>query len=142
MVQHLCEPTLAAIRQQRGLSLEEIAETTKISIRFLRAIESERFEELPGGIFSTSYLKQYAQCVNCDENELLARWRDKVTPESVPSHNGKLAPEASSGHRPWRRWFRRRETISQRSSGHTEIGRRIRFMGKGRVASTDHESNV
>ena len=42
---------LAARRAKAGLSLEQIAEMTKISIRFLRAIENEEFPLLPGGIF-------------------------------------------------------------------------------------------
>lgn len=93
---------LAAIRQERGLSLDQIAETTKISLRFLRAIEAEKFEELPGGIFRTSYLRQYARCVGCDEGELLARFREKMnlsemaTPQPQPDGRGLLH---------W--WFRR-----------------------------------
>ena len=45
---------LARTRERRGISLKQIAESTKISVRFLQAIESEEFGELPGGIFSTS----------------------------------------------------------------------------------------
>ncbi len=45
---------------------------TKISRRFLRAIEDERFDELPGGVFTVSYLKQYAAATGFDEGELLA----------------------------------------------------------------------
>lgn len=63
---------LRSRRMKRGLSLEQIAETTKISIRFLRAIEAEEFKELPGGIFSTSYLKQYAAAIQFDEAQLLS----------------------------------------------------------------------
>ena len=54
-------------RQRAGVSLEQIADRTKISIRFLKAIESEEFEKLPGGIFATSYLRQYAAAAGMDE---------------------------------------------------------------------------
>ncbi len=95
-------PRLAAIRQERGLSLEQIADTTKISVRFLRAIEAEKFEELPGGIFRTSYLRQYARCVECDEGELLARFNEKMNPGEP------AAPETpSDGRRLLHWWFRR-----------------------------------
>lgn len=71
---------LARFRKKAGLSLEAIAEATKISLRFLSAIEAEEFEKLPGGIFNTSYLKQYAAAVGFDESELLAHYNLKVHP--------------------------------------------------------------
>ena len=58
-------------RKARGLSLEQIAEDTKISIRFLRAIEASEFSQLPGGIFATSYLRQYASQIGFDESRLI-----------------------------------------------------------------------
>lgn len=67
-------------RQRRGLSLEEIADRTKISIRFLRAIEAEEFEKLPGGIFTTSYLRQYAEVVGLEESRLLMYYESKSSP--------------------------------------------------------------
>src|SRR5271154_6284629 len=69
---------LARSRKQEGISLEDIADQTKISLRFLQAIENEEFEKLPGGIFSTSYLRQYAAAIGYDEAELLAHYNRKV----------------------------------------------------------------
>jgi len=43
-------PDLAAHRRSCGISLEAIAESTKISIGYLRAIKEGRFDRLPGGI--------------------------------------------------------------------------------------------
>ncbi len=63
---------LAVIRQRNGLSLEQIADSTKISSRFLRAIEAEQYDKLPGGILSRSYLRQYAAAIGFDEDELLS----------------------------------------------------------------------
>src|SRR5262245_41583758 len=45
---------LSAIRRNRGISLEQISETTKISVRFLTAVENCDFARLPGGIYNTS----------------------------------------------------------------------------------------
>ena len=78
---------LARSRQQRGISLEEIAQSTKISLRFLRAIEDEEFEKLPGGIFATSYLRQYAAASGFAGEELLAcydAWRGPDEEVSEP----------------------------------------------------------
>jgi transcriptional regulator with XRE-family HTH domain len=69
-------------RKDRGLSLETIAENTKISIRFLRAIEDEDFKQLPGGIFSTSYLRQYAAAVGLEERKLLECYERATEPAS------------------------------------------------------------
>lgn len=63
---------LQAWRQLRGISLREIAESTKISLRFLQAIEEGDFEQLPGGIYNTSYIRQYARAIQYEEAELLA----------------------------------------------------------------------
>jgi cytoskeletal protein RodZ len=75
---------LATVRRNRGISLEEISESTKISIRSLKAIECGEFKKLPGGIYDTNYIRQYAQAIDFDESELLAYYH---------SHMG-LAPSA------------------------------------------------
>lgn len=69
---------LATIRRNRGISLEQIAESTKINIRSLKAIEGGDFKKLPGGIYNTSYIRQYAQAIDFDEAELLAFYRIKM----------------------------------------------------------------
>lgn len=56
------------IREQKGISLEGIAETTKIKVSWLRAIEQQRWHELPGGIYRRSYIKQYASATGVDAN--------------------------------------------------------------------------
>jgi cytoskeletal protein RodZ len=77
-------------RAQHGISLEAVAEQTKISIRFLRAIESEDFTQLPGGIFATSYLRQYAAAIGVDSEPLVQRYEERLraltpkAPESSP----------------------------------------------------------
>lgn len=66
---------LPAIRQVKGLSLREIADTTKISLRFLQAIEEGDFDLLPGGIYNTSYIRQYARAIDYEETKLLEYYR-------------------------------------------------------------------
>jgi cytoskeletal protein RodZ len=63
---------LATIRNNRGISLHQIAESTKISVRSLEAIERGEFEKLPGGIYNTSYIRQYARAIDYDEGAILA----------------------------------------------------------------------
>ena len=72
---------LATIRRNRGLSLEQIAMNTKISVRSLQAIETGEFKKLPGGIYNTSYIKQYARAIDFDEAQLLAYYHSKTDPQ-------------------------------------------------------------
>ncbi|MGB7593376.1 MAG: RodZ domain-containing protein [Terriglobia bacterium] len=59
-------------REMRGVSLEEISTATKISIRFLKAIENEELSKLPGGIFTRSFVRTYARYLGLDEERVLA----------------------------------------------------------------------
>jgi cytoskeletal protein RodZ len=80
---------LSTIRQNRGISLEQIAETTKISIRSLAAIEQGEFGKLPGGIYNTSYIKQYARAIDYDESALLAAYQREMSRTSTPAPDKK-----------------------------------------------------
>ena len=62
----------ARVAPAEGISLREIADSTKISIRFLQAIEEGDFKRLPGGIYTTSYIRQYAREIGLEEVKLLA----------------------------------------------------------------------
>ena len=66
---------LPAIRRNRGITLEQIADATKISVRLLTAIEQGDFRKLPGGIYDTNYIRQYAQAIDYDETAILAAYR-------------------------------------------------------------------
>jgi cytoskeletal protein RodZ len=62
---------LRLAREARGISLREISEQTRISTRYLEAIESGDLKRLPGGIFNRSFIKAYAKYVGYDEREAL-----------------------------------------------------------------------
>jgi len=68
-------PNLAAVRLKRGISLQQIAEATKIGVRYLEAIECGQFGKLPGGLYAVSYIRQYARAIQVNERELLERYR-------------------------------------------------------------------
>lgn len=76
---------LSGWRQKRGVTLEQIAEKTKISMRFLRAIEDGEYDKLPGGIFATSYLRQYAAVIGFEESELVGHYNAIVNPAAPPA---------------------------------------------------------
>lgn len=75
---------LVALREAAGLSLHEIADSTKISVRFLSAIENGQLDELPGGVIGRSYIRQYAAAVGGDPAPLLKSIEEPVVdPEPV-----------------------------------------------------------
>ena len=81
---------LSTIRRNRGISLAQIAESTKISVRSLEAIERGEFRKLPGGIYNTNYIRQYARAIDYDETAILKFYnREMAGPESSPSATGK-----------------------------------------------------
>ena len=63
--------SLRSIREAAGFSLVEISEITKIRVSLLEAIEEERLEELPGGLYNISYVRQYARLIGMNEEDVL-----------------------------------------------------------------------
>jgi cytoskeleton protein RodZ len=66
-------------REQRGITLDDISLTTKIGTRLLRALEEEKFEQLPGGIFNKGFVRAYARHVGLDEDQTVADYMTAVT---------------------------------------------------------------
>jgi cytoskeletal protein RodZ len=71
-------------RKARGISLRQIADTTKIGVRYLEAIERAAFEELPGGAYTEGFIRQYAHAVGDTGNLVWDYYRWSLEPE-VPA---------------------------------------------------------
>jgi len=67
--------SLEEARRRRGLDLEQVEEATHIHRRYLRALEEERFELLPGDAYAKGFLRAYAQFLGLDAN----RYRDEFS---------------------------------------------------------------
>jgi cytoskeletal protein RodZ len=74
-------PDLTTLREQRGITLGQIADTTKIGVRYLAIIEAGQFAKLPGGIYNTSYIRQYARAIGFPEDDLLSVYRETSLPK-------------------------------------------------------------
>jgi cytoskeletal protein RodZ len=53
-------------RRRQGLDLEQVEEATHIRRRYLRALEEERFELLPGDAYAKGFLRAYAEFLGLD----------------------------------------------------------------------------
>lgn len=65
-------------REERGITLAEISEETRIGTRFLKAIEADNFSVLPGGIFTRSFIRAYAKQVGMDEDQAIGLYLKQV----------------------------------------------------------------
>ena len=95
-------------REQGGITLEEISQSTKIGSRFLRALEEDRFDQLPGGIFNKGFVRAYARSVGLDEEEAVAGYLeatgagpDKPEPPTALPETRAEAPGTGSSELPW-----------------------------------------
>lgn len=61
---------LKAKRESQKLSLKEIADTTRIREPVLRALEEDRYANLPA-LYVKSFLSSYAECIGLDSNEVI-----------------------------------------------------------------------
>jgi len=91
-------------REMRGVSLDEIAAATRIAPRFLRAIENEQWDELPGGVFNRGFVRAVAHYLGLDEESIVAEYGMVVgVRPSVPVWTG--SPPAVAPSQPWLAWI-------------------------------------
>lgn len=70
-------------REAKGVSIEELAEKTKISHRFLRALEADRQNQMPDRVVAKGFVKRLARYLNASEADF-SRLFDEAYPESTP----------------------------------------------------------
>lgn len=73
--QELLGEILKKRRQERGLSLNDVAQRIRIRRQYLEALEDERFEEFPGEAYLKGFLRNYAEFLDLNPGEMFARYR-------------------------------------------------------------------
>lgn len=78
---------LMRARETRGLTLEDAERDTRISRRYLQALETEQFEVIPAPVYARGFLRSYSQYLGLDPNEMLGLFpRDEEElPAAAPS---------------------------------------------------------
>jgi len=95
---------LRLAREARGIALRDISEQTRISIRYLEAIEADDYRRLPGGIFNRSFIRAYAKFIGYDENSALEdyartlRERGESDDEGTKSHHSLVYTDDGNAH--------------------------------------------
>jgi cytoskeletal protein RodZ len=92
-------------REMRGVSLDEICAATRISTRFLEALENERWHILPGGVFNHGFVRAVARFLGLDEEGFVAEYDLAISQQNkVPAGPIPQAPQPAiinSANLPW-----------------------------------------
>jgi len=65
---------LKALRESRHLSIDQIAALSKVGARFLKDLEEDRHEALPGRVFARGFLIEFARAIRVSDTELVERY--------------------------------------------------------------------
>ena len=75
---------LRIAREQSGRSLAELSSVTRVPARYLTALEQNDFSTLPNRVFSTGYVRAYADALGLDEQLAVERFKRETPDPSVP----------------------------------------------------------
>lgn len=84
---------LREARSRRKVELSEVEAATRIRFRFLRAIEDEEWDVLPGGVYTRGFIRTYASFLGLDGDRLASDYRESVE----PWHRSADAPQPQPG---------------------------------------------
>src|SRR5215210_9029060 len=85
---------LEQARKERGLSLEEVEQATKIRKRYLAGLESEDYAMLPDAVYAQGFLKTYANFLGLDGEALSRQLKSRRKPRRERGINYKSGPES------------------------------------------------
>ncbi|MET3576781.1 RodZ family helix-turn-helix domain-containing protein [Bhargavaea ullalensis] len=100
---------LKQARKEKGYSLDDLQELTKIQKRYLSAIEEGDFGIMPGTFYVRAFIKQYAEAVGLDPDEMLALYKAEAPAPAPGQEPGMPAPAM------------RRSTMARRSGRAAEV---------------------
>ncbi len=86
---------LAAARERKGVDLLRAERDTKIRVRYLSALETGEYRDLPGAVYTKGFLRNYAIYLGLDPEDVLRQWRrergEATAPEPIIVPPGPLA---------------------------------------------------
>ena len=85
---------LKEAREAKGLSIDQLHEITKIQKRHLVAIEEGNYDVLPGAFYARAFIKQYADAVGLNGEELLVEHQS-----TIPQSEKREVPQVSTGQK-------------------------------------------
>ncbi len=98
---------LRQARNRREVELSEVEAATRIRARYLRAIEAEEWEALPGGVYTRGFIRAYASFLGLDGDRLADDYRAQVEGAAADGPTALPGPAAARGGGPAKRPRRR-----------------------------------
>jgi len=86
---------LRLAREARGIALRDISDQTRISMRYLEAIEADDYGRLPGGIFNRSFVRAYAKFIGYDEDQAIDEYARTLRERGEPDEDSSTKPYKS-----------------------------------------------
>ena len=86
---------LRLARETRGIALRDISEQTRISMRYLEAIETDDYRRLPGGIFNRSFIRAYAKFIGYDQDQAIDDYGRTLRERGEPDEESSPKPYKS-----------------------------------------------
>lgn len=96
---------MRAAREAAGMTLKDIADTTRVPLRHLAALEEGNFDALPGTTYCAGFARAYARAVGLDEKELVAQLRGEIEDMGGIGSSGYEFEEAVNPARIPPRWL-------------------------------------
>lgn len=87
---------LKEARNAKGYSLDDLQSITKIQKRYLAGIENEEYGSMPGSFYVRAFIKQYADAVGLDADEMLLLYRDSSGKLELKEEEQQHAPQTLS----------------------------------------------
>lgn len=87
---------LKRIREEQGLSIEQVTGKTRISPIYIRALEENRLDRFPGEVFARGFVRLYGHCLGLDEEETMTRFNESAEPFFRERDESKRTTEQSA----------------------------------------------
>lgn len=97
--------TLRRAREARGLTLEDAERDTRISRRYLQALENEEFDVIPAPVYARGFLRSYSQYLGLDPQKMLMLFPIENGPGAryAPPQAAERGTPAPAGRPTWKR---------------------------------------
>jgi transcriptional regulator with XRE-family HTH domain len=127
---------LIRARETRGLTIEDAERDTRISRRYLQALEAEQFDAIPAPVYARGFLRSYSQYLGLDPQEML-----RLFPrDDDPAYPSQSAPSRPSNQNPMSAVGPARPTWKRPPTGQESQDVRARPVGRERQPTKPEES--
>lgn len=77
-------------RQSKGVTVDEICDTTRITKRFIMAMEENNFDLMPGDTLIVGFLRNYAKAIGIDADEVVGKYYAQVKSKESPARENEV----------------------------------------------------